>query len=270
MHYVDEGQGETLLMVHGNPTWSFAWRNLIKDFSADYRVIAIDHIGCGFSDKPPDYPYILAQHIANLRKFVTELELEKVTLFGHDWGGAIGLGTVVQMPDRFARINLSNTAAFRSKQIPARIAVCRVPLFGRFGVQGMNLFSRAALSMAVEKPERMTAAVKAGYLAPYHNWQSRVAVMRFVQDIPLNPRHPSYRTLVEVEDGLATLTDKPMLLTWGENDWCFTPAFREEFKRRFPDAQSIRFEDAGHYIFEDAHERMIPAIREFLQQHPIS
>ena len=113
-HYVDEGSGPTLLCVHGNPTWSFAWRNLIKALSPRYRVLAVDHIGCGFSDKPQDYPYRLAQHVANLERFVTALDLREITLLGHDWGGAIGMGAAAALPERFSRFVLFNTAAFRS------------------------------------------------------------------------------------------------------------------------------------------------------------
>ncbi len=182
-HYVDEGQGETLLCVHGNPTWSFAWRNLIKDLSRDYRVLAVDHVGCGFSDKPQAYEYRLARHIENLSRFVVGLDLKNITLLAHDWGGAIGMGAAGKMPDRFSRFVLFNTAAFRSQRIPWRIAVCRWPLLGTFGVRGMNLFARAALWMAVCRHERMTPAVRRGLLAPYDNWHNRVAIQRFVEDI---------------------------------------------------------------------------------------
>ncbi len=98
-HYIDEGTGPTLLMVHGNPTWSFAWRNLIKALAPRYRVVAVDHIGCGFSDKPQDYSYRLAQHVANLERFVTGLDLSEITLFAHDWGGAIGMGAAARCPN---------------------------------------------------------------------------------------------------------------------------------------------------------------------------
>ena len=263
-HYIDEGSGETLLMVHGNPTWSFAWRNLISDLSNDYRALALDHIGCGFSDKPQDYPYLLKQHIANLQRFVEELDLQRVTLFAHDWGGAIGMGTAARIPERFARFVLFNTTAFRSRRIPLRIAVCRIPLLGALAVRGFNAFSRAALSMAVTQHERMTATVKAGYLAPYANWRDRIAVLRFVQDIPLSESHPSFAVLLEVEQGLAQFTESPMLLVWGEKDWCFSTQFLEEFEQRFPQAQTLRLPDSGHYVFEDAHERIIPVVRKFL------
>ena len=266
-HYVDEGAGEPLLMVHGNPTWSFAWRNLIKDLSRDYRVLAVDHMGCGFSDKPQDYRYVLEQHVENLCRFVEGVDLAGITLFAHDWGGAIGMGTAQRLPEKFSRFVLFNTAAFRSQRIPLRISVCRIPLFGAAAVRGLNLFARCALRMAVEKHERMTPAVKAGYLAPYDSWSHRIAVLRFVQDIPLSEAHPSYPTLVRIEEGLEAFQHTPILLVWGERDWCFTVDFLEEFQRRFPHAETLRIPDAGHYVFEDAFERIIPRVREFLETH---
>jgi len=268
-HYVDEGSGETLLCVHGNPTWSFAWRNLIRGLAADYRVIAVDHIGCGFSDKPQQYDYRLQTHIDNLSRFVEGLDLRKVTLLAHDWGGAIGTGVAGALTERFSRLVLFNTAAFRSTRIPFRIAVCRWPVFGPLGVRGLNLFARAALTMAVRRHERMTPAVRSGYLAPYDSWANRVAILRFVQDIPLSKNHPSYDALVRVEQGLEKLKPHPKLFIWGERDWCFTPQFLEEFLERFPDAETLRLKDAGHYVFEDAHEVIVPRVRQFLREHPL-
>jgi pimeloyl-ACP methyl ester carboxylesterase len=270
-HYVDEGTGPTLLFVHGNPTWSFAFRNLIKALSTSYRVLAVDHIGCGFSDKPQDYRYRLDQHVANLERFVTALDLRELTLVAHDWGGAIGMGVATRQPDRFARFVLFNTGAFRSRRMPLRIAVCRIPGLGALAIRGLNLFARAALRMAVAHPERLTPAVKRGYLAPYGNWDDRVAILRFVEDIPLAPAHPSYATLLSIEESLAKLRDRPMLLIWGERDWCFTGEFLEEFRRRFPQAETFRLPDAGHYVFEDAPEPIIARVQEFLARNaPVS
>jgi cis-3-alkyl-4-acyloxetan-2-one decarboxylase len=265
-HYVDEGSGPTLLMVHGNPTWSFAWRNLIKALSPHYRVLAVDHIGCGFSDKPQNYEYRLARHVANLERFITGLDLRDITLIAHDWGGAIGMGAAAALPERFSRFVLMNTAAFRSKRIPLRIAVCRIPVFGALAIRGLNLFSLAALRMAVAKRERMTPAVRAGFLAPYGSWDERVAVLRFVEDIPLSASHPSYATLTKVEESLPQFRNRPMLLVWGERDWCFSTEFLDEFVRRFPQAQTLRLPDAGHYVFEDAHEQIVPRVEQFLRQ----
>ncbi len=263
-HYVDEGRGEPLVCVHGNPTWSFAWRNIIKDLAGNHRVLAVDHIGCGFSEKPQRYAYRLEQHIANLARWIETLDLRKITLLAHDWGGAIGLGAAVRMPERFGRIVLFNTAAFRSRQIPLRISVCRMPLFGPLAVRGLNAFARAALTMAVCHPERLTSEIRAGYLAPYHDWAARVAVLRFVQDIPLQERHPSYATLVQLENQLCRLQSLPMLLVWGMRDWCFTPAFLHEFQTRFPNAETLSLDGAGHYVFEDAIEHILPRLHKFL------
>ena len=272
LHYVDEGdkEAETLLCVHGNPTWSFAWRHVVREMSQTHRVVAIDHLGCGKSDKPQDYDYSLANHIANLRSLIESLDLQRVTLLAHDWGGAIGMGVAGQCPERFSRFALFNTAAFRSQRIPLRIAVCRIPLLGTFALRGLNAFSRAAVTMAVEKHDRMTPDVRQGYLAPYDSWANRVAVSAFVHDIPLRNSHPSWSTLVAVEEGLAQFVDHPMLLTWGEKDWCFTTDFLEEFERRFPQAETLRISDAGHYVFEDAHEVFLPRLREFLKAHPVA
>ena len=214
------------------------------------------------SDKPQDYPYRLENHISNLQSLFEKLDLTNVTLLAHDWGGAIGMGAAGRMVDRFSRFVLFNTAAFRSKRIPLRIAVCRIPVFGQVAIQGFNGFAGAAVHMAVEN--KMTPAVKAGYLAPYGSWANRIATHRFVQDIPLAESHPSYQTLVGVEESLAQFVDHPMLFIWGAKDWCFTTDFLKEFQQRFPNAESEVYEDASHYVFEDANERIRAKLREFI------
>ena len=266
-HYLDEGAGAPLLLVHGNPTWSFYWRELVKALRGRWRVIVPDHIGCGLSDKPPPgaYSYRLAQRIDDLRQLVEHLGLEQVTLLAHDWGGAIGMGVAGEMPQRFARFVLFNTAAFRSQRMPWLIRLCRAPLLGRLGVQGLNLFARAALRMAVAKPERMTPAVRAGLLAPYDSWQHRTAIDRFVGDIPLGPGHPSYDTLVKIETSLALFRDRPACFIWGMRDWCFTPHFLARFLEFFPAAEVHRLADAGHYVVEDAYEQIVPIVERFLK-----
>ncbi len=263
-HYVDEGSGPVLLMVHGNPTWSFAWRRLIKDLSCDHRVIAIDHLGCGFSSKPQNRDlYTLDGHIRRLSALVRLLDLHDVTLFAHDWGGAIGMGCAGRMTQRFSRFVLMNTGAFHSQAIPFRIALCRIPVLGVLGDRGLNLFARAALSMAVEKP--MSPPARAGFLAPYDSWNNRIAVHEFVQDIPLKRSHRSYATLTEVEDSLPQFRDHPIQLIWGMKDWCFTPKdFLEGFRRLFPDAGVLELPDAGHYVFEDAASELLQQVRFFL------
>jgi cis-3-alkyl-4-acyloxetan-2-one decarboxylase len=269
-HYLDEGRGPVLLLVHGNPTWSFYWRNLVLGLRDGCRLVVPDHLGCGLSDKPQDYPYRLEQHIANLRTLVERLDLREVTLLAHDWGGAIGLGAALEMPDRFSRFVLFNTAAFRSDRMPWRIRACRAPLVGALAIRGFNAFARAALWMAVCHHDRMTPAVRAGLLAPYDNWRHRIAIDRFVNDIPMGPRHPSYRRLLQIEQGLPSLRDRRLMLIWGLRDWCFTPHFLARFQEIFPGAAVHQFEDAGHYVIEDAHERIVPLVRSFVGQRPIA
>jgi len=268
-HYVDEGQGDVLLLVHGNPTWSFYWRDLIKRLSPRYRVIAVDHMGCGLSDKPADYPYRLAQHAGNLARFVDQLDLREITLLAHDWGGAIGLSAALRSEERYRRFVLFNTAAFRAGPIPWRIRVCRTPLLGPLAVQGGNAFARAALTMAVEHHERMTPEVRAGLLAPYDSWAHRRAIQRFVEDIPISPSHPSHPALMELENGLPRLAARPWMFIWGMRDWCFTPAILEQFLSFVPRAEVHRLADAGHYVIEDAHERIVPLVDDFCRRHPL-
>lgn len=266
LHYLDEGAGRPLLLVHGNPTWSFYWRNLILALRARQRLVAPDHIGCGLSDKPFDYPYRLSQHIDNLCRLIESLDLRGVTLVAHDWGGAIGLGAVLRMRERFSRLVLMNTAAFRSRRMPWRIRVCRTPLLGRALVQGLNGFSRAALRMAMAHPKRLSPAARAGYVAPYDSWSHRVAIDRFVNDIPLRPTHPSCSQLVEIERGLPSLVGLPTMLIWGMRDWCFTPHFLDRFLAFLPKADVHRLADAGHWVIEDEPEQVIDLISRFVEQ----
>jgi haloalkane dehalogenase len=271
-HYLDEGAGPVLLLVHGNPTWSFLWRELIRGLRSQYRVVAPDHVGCGLSEKPGRgrYSFRLAQRISDLNELVERLDLQQVTLVGHDWGGAIGLGAAVAAPQRFARFVLMNTAAFRMRRCPWRIRLCHAPLLGRLASQGLNLFARAALRLTMHHPERLTPAARAGLLAPYDSWRHRLAIHQFVLDIPLSRRHPSYATLRHIEEGLPQLRRQPVSLIWGMRDWCFGPEFLERFLDFLPDAEVHRLRDAGHYLMEDAPEQVIPLVQNFLGRHPLA
>lgn len=266
-HYLDEGAGEPLLMVHGNPTWSFYWRNLIRDLRSDYRCVAVDHMGCGLSDKPEPYPYSLDTHIDNLCRLIESLDLRDITLMVHDWGGAIGLGAALRMPERFARLVLFNTGAFPPPFVPLRIRLCRTPLIGSWAMRRLNAFARAAMRMATEKPDRMTPVVKDGLLAPYDSWANRVAIDAFVRDIPFTRAHPTRHTLEGIESGLSSLADRPVQMIWGMKDWCFRPSCLTRFETHFPQAEVHRLSDAGHYVVEDAHERIVPLLRDFLARH---
>ncbi len=263
MHYIDEGSGSVIVMVHGNPTWSFYFRHLIKVLRENHRVIAVDHIGCGLSDKPQNYGYCLAQHIQNLEKLLAHLRIDRFSLVVHDWGGAIGMGVAVSHIDFIDKIVVMNTAAFRSSRIPLRIKFCRLPIAGEILVRLLNGFAWPARFMAVKK--KMAAPVARAYLAPYNNWHNRVAVYSFVKDIPLDPRHRSYATLADIENKLSLLRDSaiPMLLVWGGGDFCFNDQFFAEWRERFPEAEPHYFKDGGHYILEDKRAEVVPLIKSF-------
>ena len=259
MSYVDQGHGPVVLCVHGNPTWSFYWRALIRELSPTYRVVAPDHIGCDLSDKPQDWPYRFEAHIANLQRLVEHLDLRDITLVVHDWGGAIGAGFAVRNADRISKLVVTNTAAWPSARIPTRIALCRIPGVGALAVRGLNGFAVAATRMAAEKG--LSADARAGLLAPYSSWADRIATLRFVEDIPMQDDHPSRGVMQGVADGLISLADKPMHLVWGMKDWCFTPKFLDEWVARFPKASVTRLPDVGHYVMEDAPDSVIAAVR---------
>lgn len=265
IHYLDEGQGRPVLFVHGNPSWSFLWRRAIKQLSTRYRCIAPDHLGCGRSDKPGLTEMKLNDHIDRLESLILTLDLQDIHLVVHDWGGAIGFGAAGRHPDRFRSLTVTNTAAFWLPSLPWRINCCRWPVFGELALQGANGFARAALTMAVNHRERITAEIASGFLAPYDNWHNRAATLAFVRDIPMAPAHPSWNALQRVEAGLPGLAHLPMTIFWGMKDFCFHEEFLEEWIRRFPESYRWRFLDAGHYLLEDAHERILPLMERFLR-----
>ena len=270
-HYIDEPQAAedrpVLLMVHGNPTWSYFWRSLITQFQNRYRCIAIDHIGCGLSDKPgeAEYPFTLERRTTDLVQLIEHLDLKRITLIAHDWGGAIGMGAAVRLPDRFEQFVFMNTAAFRSTQCPMRIRLCRIPLLGRLAIQGLNLFSLGTLWMASANRKNMTPEVRSALLAPYNSWSRRLAVYRFVQDIPLSQRHPSYATLQHIEESLSIFRERRVCLVWGMLDWCFSPEYLKQFLQFFPEADVHRLEKVHHLLLEDAPEKVAAALETFLQ-----
>ncbi len=268
-HYLDEGSGENLLMLHGNPTWSFYYRNLILGLKGSYRCVVPDHMGMGKSDKPQDYPYTLSRHIDNFEKLADHLELDDITLVVHDWGGAIGMGFAVRHPERIRRLVIFNTAAFLSSEIPLGLSLCRIPGFGAIAIRGFNMFARGAIRWACVKQERMTEEVRAGYLAPYDNFANRVANLRFVQDIPISPDSPSYYVIQHIEENLKLFQEHPVQIIWGAHDFVFNDHFLKRWQEIFPQAEVHRMEDAGHYVVEDAHERILPLLYEFLQKNPI-
>ena len=272
--YLDEGppDGPPVVMVHGNPTWSFYFRGLVSAWRGRWRCLAPDHMGCGLSDRPAGYPYTLAAHVDNLDALLSAVLPPadrpggRVVLLAHDWGGAIGMGFATRRPERVAGLIVTNSAAWPDLRVPARIRLCRVPVLGALAVRGLNLFARAASRMTTSRP--LPPEVRAGYLAPYDSWAARVAVHRFVQDIPLSPRARSAPELERIAEGLGRLAGKPALVAWGMKDWCFSPHYLAGWKERLPGVRVAEFPDAAHYLQEDAGEEAERVMREFLEGLP--
>jgi pimeloyl-ACP methyl ester carboxylesterase len=273
MHYVDEGRGEPLVMLHGNPTWSFYFRALIKGLSTAYRCIAPDHIGCGLSARPrtSEYGFRLCNRIDDIDAFIGATGLQNnITLIVHDWGGMIGAAYALRRTERIARLVVLNTAAFlkpKGKPLPWTLKMVRnLPFLAVPAVLGLNLFARGAARTASAKGLRPD--VRAGLLAPYNSWHNRLATLKFVQDIPLSPADPGYDIVEQVDQGLQRLAAKPMLLCWGERDFVFDRDYLAEWRRRFPHAEAHCFPDAGHYVLEDVPERLLKLLKEFLKRNP--
>jgi cis-3-alkyl-4-acyloxetan-2-one decarboxylase len=273
-HYLDEGAGEPIIMLHGNPTWSFYYRRLALALRDSYRCIVPDHIGCGLSDKPGDsgYHYTLSQRVRDLEGLLDHLGMTRdLTLVLHDWGGMIGMAYASRRPEAVRRLIILNTAAFhlpKGKRLPWSLRLCRHRLVGPLMVRGLNAFCRGAASWCCRR-RPMTPEIRQAYLSPYNSWQNRIAILRFVQDIPLRSGDSCYDLVSEVQNGLHRFGQVPMLICWGEKDFVFDQDFLAEWVRRFPQAEVRKFHDAGHYVLEDAAEEIIPLVREFLKAHPI-
>jgi len=264
MSYLDEGprSDEAVVMVHGNPTWSFFYRDVVLGLRDRMRCIVPDHLGCGLSDKPQQWDYTLPNHIANLRSLLDSLQLRKIHLVVHDWGGPIGLGSVLPQPEKLGRVVILNTAAFADTVVPWRIRLCRAPLLGELIVRGGNGFAWPAIWMAVTNP--MPVDVKRGFLFPYDSWQNRIATHRFVVDIPSGRGTPSDEALARIEQSLPLLNERGVLILWGEDDFCFNRHYFERWSQLLPKAQKHLLPGVGHYLIEDAGRFVVDAVRRHL------
>ena len=273
MHYLDEGPADSslppVLMVHGNPTWSFYYRQLVLGLRPAQRCLVPDHIGMGWSSRPTkaEYGYQLADRVADLGAFIEQaVPSGPLDLIVHDWGGMIGMAWAVEHPERIRRLVILNTAAFPlppDKRLPVTLGLVRNTGLGGFLVRRLNAFARGATWLAVRKP--MSLATRSGYLAPYATADRRLATLEFVRDIPLAAGDPGFDLVHATADRLERLADHPMLIQWGRHDFVFDDHFLAGWQSRFPAAEVEVYEDAGHYVLEDAGERIVPRVRAFLQ-----
>ncbi|WP_115046300.1 alpha/beta fold hydrolase [Xanthomonas arboricola] len=280
MSYLDEGprDGEVVVMLHGNPSWSYLWRNLVSGLSDRYRCIVPDHIGMGLSDKPDDapdaqprYDYTLQSRVDDLDMLLRHLGITgPVTLAVHDWGGMIGFGWALSHHAQVKRLVITNTAAFPlppEKPMPWQIAMGRHWGPGEWFIRTFNAFSSGASWFGVSR--RMPADVRRAYVAPYDNWRNRISTIRFMQDIPLSPADQAWSLLERSAQALPTFADRPAFIAWGLRDICFDKHFLAGFRKALPNAEVTAFDDANHYVLEDKHAVLVPAIRAFLERNPL-
>jgi haloalkane dehalogenase len=256
-------------MLHGNPTWSFYYRNLVSALRDRYRCIVPDHIGCGLSDKPTDdrYDFRLQSRIEDLESLLEHLDLRRpLTLVLHDWGGMIGSAWAVRNPDRVERLIVLNTAAFPlppDKKMPAALAFARSSALGAFLVLRFNAFSAVAARVAFKQP--VTGEVRRAYTLPYDSPRNRLATLRFVQDIPLKPDDPGFDILINTAEHLHLLREKPCLIAWGERDFVFDAPFLKQWLMHFPRAELHRLPHCGHYVLEDGGPQLVDTIVKFIE-----
>ena len=274
--YLDEGprDGEVIVMLHGNPSWSYYWRHLVLGLRDHYRCIVPDHIGMGLSDKPDDaqYTYTLQSRIDDLDRLLAHLGVTgPVTLAVHDWGGMIGFGWALPHRERIKRLVVLNTSAFplpAAKRMPLRLRMGRDSRLGGWLIRRFNLFARGAAWIGTRRS--LPREVRQAYTGVYDGWAQAISTLRFMQDIPLAPGDRAWPLVEASAKTLPEYADRPVLLGWGLRDFVFDRHFLEGFQRALPNAEQHVFADAGHYVLEDKHEILVPAIRAFLDKHPLS
>jgi haloalkane dehalogenase len=263
VHYVDEGTGPPLLMLHGNPTWSFTWRDVIKGLTTRYRCIAPDLPGFGLSKQtPPGYAFRPQDHARTIQDLVTELDLNDVTLLVQDWGGPIGFATAIAQPERFTKFAIGNTWAWPMNKNPTAQVFSRFlggPV-GGYLIKRRNFFVDRIIPSATKKtgPDER---VMDQYRGPFPTPESRIPLHVFPKAIV-----GETDWLHEIEQGLKSIDDRPALIVWPTKDQAFGDKERERWEQTFTDHRTVTLEGAGHYIGEDAPQEIVAALTEWASQ----
>ncbi len=267
MHYVDEGKGEPIVMLHGDPTWGYLYRNFITPLSQYYRCVVPDHMGMGKSDVPQDSSlYTLHQHVINLEALLLHLDLQNITLVLHDWGGPVGLGFAVRHPERIKRLVILNTWAFApwpTASLPRLVEIIRSAKGENF-VLKRNGYLEPAILGTTHYTEKLTPTVMNAYRAPFATLESRLAMLCWSRDIPIQETDASYAEMKQIEQGLSQFTETPVLLLWGMKDPVLTLPVLRLWQHMYPHATTHEIEDASHFLQEDIPERLVSYIQEFL------
>jgi cis-3-alkyl-4-acyloxetan-2-one decarboxylase len=267
LHYVDEGPADAppLLFAHGNPTWSYLWRRQIAELSSrGHRCVAFDHMGFGRSDKPPQLSaYSLQRHIDNAIALIDALDLSDVTLVGHDWGGPIGLGALLERSDRVRALVLMNTWAWELPSfLPPFLREFRTEGLGEILALGGNLFVES-IPGGMRRRDTDPLMMEA-YRAPFPDYWSRAGTLAFQREIPLTERDRSAPLMASIHERLPELS-VPVMLVWGMRDPVFQPVFLEQWRELFPKAQTVELADASHFLVEDRPDAVTDAIEGFLR-----
>jgi len=277
MHYVDEGKGETILMLHGNPAWSYLYRHFINNLKDSYRCVVPDHIGFGYSEKPPYADLSMRAQAMRLGAFVDKLGLENITIVVQDWGGIIGLSWAARNKSRIKRLVIMNTAAFmpdtpgdllKMRPFPWGLFLLyplKVPVLGEIFVQGLNGFAKYLIPLGISHKERLTEDVMRGYTDPYPTWNSRRAHLESCRQIPMFTGDPVWKLLVETGAELADWYI-PTQIIWGMDDPVFVPWFLEEFERRLMNrAPTLKIPGCSHFLQDDTPDVIVRRIRQFME-----
>ena len=257
MHYIDEGEGPTLLLAHGNPTWSFLYRHLVRLLSDRFRCVAVDLPGFGLSRPAEGYDMMPASHAEALLGVVEALDLRDYAVMVQDWGGPTGLWVAGRHPERVRGLVIGNTWAWpiTGEKHFERFSGMMGGGLGRFAIKHFNFFVNVMVPMNCKR-RKLSKAEKAAYRGPLTGKHERMASWIFPREIAQGPGF-----LAEVEAGLEGLKDKPTLIVWGDKDIAFRPVERERFEGVFPNHRTVPLPGAGHYIQEDSPDEIAAAIR---------
>jgi len=262
MHYVDEGNGEPIVMFHGMPTWAYLYRNFIKVLSKNNRVIVPDQMGFGKSDVPQDKPYVLKQHLDNTTKLLLHLDLHDITLVVQDWGGPIGIGFGVHNPDRIKRLVIMNTSIGVMKEGAK-------PWYQPFVEKGIyeSFISniKGIIKGGIYNKNVIDESMLNAYSAPFPDKESLIGAFAWPKDIPVGDSHLSAETMRSIWQNLDALKNKKKILIWGMKDPIFPVKTISWWQKIYPGIKIFEIENGSHFLQEDAPHEIISIIQDFIK-----